>query len=66
MSVIAVTEEIWRAINQEPPYDHCYVCKIGWMDDEPKPVLYNRQELWLCKTCFDLMNSRARKGIQNE
>ena len=41
--------------------DHCYVCKLGWMENEQTPVLYDRKGLWLCKVCKDLMDSREQK-----
>ena len=31
----------------------CYICK---------PVLYNREDIWLCKLCLDVIDSRVKKG----
>ena len=41
--------------------DHCYVCKMVWMEGERIPVLYNRKGLYMCKGCKELMDSREEK-----
>jgi len=41
--------------------NHCYICKMGWMDGERTPILYDRKGLWLCKGCKKLMDSREDK-----
>ena len=41
---------------------HCYICKMGWFEpEEPIPILYNREGIYLCKPCLDITNSRASK-----
>ena len=40
----------------------CYICKLGWLDDESTPVLHNREGIWLCKLCLDVIDSRAKKS----
>jgi len=45
--------------------DHCYVCKMGWMEGERTPVLYNRKGLYMCKGCKELMDSREEKSSEH-
>jgi len=39
----------------------CYICKMGWLPEEPTPPLFNREGIYLCKHCLDVTNSRAAK-----
>jgi len=42
----------------------CYICKLGFLPEEPTPSLYNREGIYLCKHCLDVTNSRATKMEQ--
>ena len=45
--------------------DHCYVCKMGWMEGERTPVLYNRTGLYMCNGGKELMDSREEKSSEH-
>ena len=37
----------------------CNICKSEWLDDKST---YNREDIWLCKLCLDVIDSRAGKS----
>ena len=40
------------------PPTSCYICKIGWLDDEPTPVLRNHEGLYYCENCYAVIQRR--------
>ena len=40
--------------------DHCYICKLGWLDTEEIPKLVYHEGLYYCEPCNEVIQERLR------
>lgn len=42
--------------------DHCYICKLGWLQDEETPELVNHEGLFYCVACYEVIQKRIKSA----
>ena len=41
------------------PDEMCYICKLGWLDEEETPTLVNHEGLQYCESCYKVIHAMA-------
>ena len=43
----------------------CYICKLGWLDEEETPRLINRRGIWVCEHCHGVLEKQDKQGWES-